>query len=63
MTPRRLPPPRQVEQIDGGFKVLDANGQPLAYTGDTSWANELHVIDWSEGSCITGSLKEFGAGG
>jgi hypothetical protein len=31
MTPRRFPPPWQVEQIPGGFKVLDANGQALAY--------------------------------
>jgi hypothetical protein len=28
---RRLPPPWQVEQTPGGFKVLDANGQALAY--------------------------------
>jgi hypothetical protein len=31
MTSRRFPAPWQVEQIDGGFKVLDANGQSLAY--------------------------------
>jgi hypothetical protein len=30
-TPRRFPPPWQVEQIPGGFKVLDASGQALAY--------------------------------
>jgi hypothetical protein len=28
---RRFPPPWQVEQIPGGFKVLDASGQALAY--------------------------------
>jgi len=28
---RRFPPPWQVEQILGGFKVLDANGQSLVY--------------------------------
>ena len=28
---RRFPPPWQVEQIPGGFKVLDATGQSLAY--------------------------------
>jgi len=28
---RRLPPPWTVEQIPGGFKVKDANGQSLAY--------------------------------
>jgi hypothetical protein len=30
-SPRRFPPPWQVEQIPGGFKVLDANGQALVY--------------------------------
>ena len=28
---RRFPAPRSVEQIPGGYKVLDANGQSLAY--------------------------------
>ena len=28
---RRFPPPWAVEKIPGGFKVLDANGQSLAY--------------------------------
>jgi hypothetical protein len=27
----RFPPPWSVEQIPGGYKVLDANGQGLAY--------------------------------
>ena len=31
MTSRRLPAPWQVEQIPGGYKVLDATGQALAY--------------------------------
>ena len=29
--PRRFPPPWTVEQIPGGYKVKDANGQALAY--------------------------------
>ena len=29
--PRRFPPPWTVERIPGGFKVLDAEGQLLAY--------------------------------
>src|SRR5688572_13678975 len=29
--PRRFPAPWTVEQIPGGFKVVDANGQSLAY--------------------------------
>ena len=31
MTTRRFPPPWTVEQIPGGYKVKDANGQSLAY--------------------------------
>jgi hypothetical protein len=30
-SPRRFPAPWQVEQIPGGYKVLDASGQALAY--------------------------------
>ena len=28
---RRFPAPWTVEAIDGGFKIVDANGQTLAY--------------------------------
>jgi hypothetical protein len=31
MTSRRFPAPWQVEQIPGGYKVLDAPGQALVY--------------------------------
>ena len=31
MTERRFPPPWTVEEIPGGFKVVDAQGQSLAY--------------------------------
>jgi hypothetical protein len=31
MTSRRFPPPWQVEQIPGGYKVVDASGQALVY--------------------------------
>jgi hypothetical protein len=31
MTSRRFPPPWRVQQTEGGFKVLDASGQALAY--------------------------------
>jgi len=31
MTSRHFPASWQVEQIPGGYKVLDANGQALAY--------------------------------
>jgi hypothetical protein len=28
---RRFPPPWTLETLDGGFKIVDANGQTLAY--------------------------------
>jgi hypothetical protein len=28
---RRFPPPWTLEALDGGFKIVDANGQTLAY--------------------------------
>ena len=31
MTERRFPPPWTVEAIDGGFKIVDANKQAIAY--------------------------------
>jgi hypothetical protein len=31
MTDRRFPPPWRVVRLPGGFKVIDANGQSLAY--------------------------------
>ena len=30
-SPRHFPPPWTVEQIPGGFKVVDASGQSLVY--------------------------------
>jgi hypothetical protein len=41
MTPRRFPPPWQVEQTPGGFKVLDANGQALVYVYARETAHDL----------------------
>jgi len=34
--PRRFPPPWTVERIEGGYKVLDAQGQSLAYVYGTA---------------------------
>jgi hypothetical protein len=31
MTGRKFPPPWTVEALDGGFKIVDSNGQSLAY--------------------------------
>jgi hypothetical protein len=46
---RRFPPPWTVEQIPGGYKVKDANGQSLAYVygretrADADIANVLTI--------------------
>jgi len=40
---RRFPPPWQVEQIPGGYKVLDASGQALAYVYARETPNEANI--------------------
>ena len=35
---RRFPPPWQVEALDGGFKIVDASGQALAYVYGPVWS-------------------------
>jgi hypothetical protein len=42
-SPRRFPPPWQVEQIPGGFKVLDANGQALVYVYARETRHEAEI--------------------
>ena len=42
-SPRRFPPPWQVEQTPGGFKVLDANGQALVYVYARETSNEANI--------------------
>ena len=40
---RRFPPPWTVEKIAGGYKVLDANGQSLAYvySREHPWESDI----------------------
>ena len=45
MTTRRFPPPWHVEQIPGGFKVLDASGQALAYIFASDTLAEADITD------------------
>jgi hypothetical protein len=40
---RRFPPPWQVEQTPGGFKVLDASGQALVYVYARETRNEANI--------------------
>jgi hypothetical protein len=39
----RFPPPWIVEALDGGFKVVDANGQSLAYVYSRENPNDAHM--------------------
>ena len=39
----RSPPPWTVEKIPGGFKVIDANGQSLAYVYSRENASDAHM--------------------
>ncbi len=51
MTSRRFPAPWSVEQIPGGYKVIDASGQALAYicARDTkAQADIAHVLTTDE---------------
>ena len=41
---RRFPPPWTVEALDGGFKVVDANGQTLAYVYGHADQRKLPVL-------------------
>ncbi len=40
---RRFPPPWTVEKIPGGLKVIDANGQSLAYVYSPANASDAHI--------------------
>jgi hypothetical protein len=40
---RRFPAPWTVENIPGGFKVYDANGQSLAYVYSRDNPNDAHI--------------------
>ena len=40
---RRFPPPWTVEQIAGGLKVVDANGQSLAYVYSRERPDDTHI--------------------
>jgi hypothetical protein len=42
---RRFPPPWAVEMIPGGFKVLDANGQSLAYVYSREKPDDAHIAN------------------
>ena len=54
--PRHFPPPWTVEQIPGGYKVLDANGQSLAYVYGRETA---HGLSMAEARRITSNIARL----
>ena len=62
MTSRLYPAPWQVEQIPGGYKVLDANGQSLAYIYSRERpadANIAHVLTTDEARRIAANVAKL----
>jgi hypothetical protein len=59
---RRFPPPWRVEQIPGGYKVLDANGQSLAYVYGRETradADTAHVLTMDEARRIVSNIAKL----
>ena len=60
MTSRRFPPPWTVEQIPGGFKVLDASGQALVYARETkAEADIAKVLTFDEARRIAANVAKL----
>jgi hypothetical protein len=61
-TTRRFPPPWRVEQIPGGYKVLDADGQSLAYVYGRETradADTAHVLTMGEARRIATNIAKL----
>jgi hypothetical protein len=62
MTTRRFPPPLTVEQIPGGYKVKDANGQSLAYVFGRETradADIAHVLTMDEARRVASNIAKL----
>jgi hypothetical protein len=62
MTTRRFPPPWRVEQIPGGYKVLDAEGRSLEYVYEretTAEADIAHVLTMDEARRIASNIAKL----
>jgi hypothetical protein len=62
MTTRRFPPPWTVEQIPGGYKVKDANGQSLAYVFGRETradADIAHVLTMDEARRVASNIAKL----
>jgi hypothetical protein len=61
---RRFPPPWTVEQMPGGYKVLDATGQALAYIYGREIradAATAHVLTMDEARRIAAKIAKLPA--
>jgi hypothetical protein len=59
---RRFPPPWTVEALDGGFKVLDANKQTIAYVyghADPRDAGIAKVLTMDEARRIAANIAKL----
>jgi len=62
MSTRRFPPPWRVEQIPGCYKILDANGQSLAYVYGRETradADTAHVLTMDEARRIASNIAKL----
>jgi len=62
MTTRRFPQPLTVEQIPGGYKVKDANGQSLAYVFGRETradADIAHVLTMDEARRVASNIAKL----
>jgi hypothetical protein len=58
---KRFPPPWTVEKIPGGFKLLDPNGQSLAYVYSRDKPDDAHmarVLTEDEARRITSNIAK-----
>jgi hypothetical protein len=59
---RRFPAPWTVEKMAGGFKVIDANGQALAYVYSRETPDAAHlakVLTEDEAWCIASNIAKL----
>ena len=59
--PRHFPPPWTVEQIPGGYKVIDANGQAVAhvYARETRADADANVLTMNEARRIATNIAKL----
>jgi hypothetical protein len=58
---RRFPPPWTIERIAGGFKVIDANGQSLAYVYCREEPHIAKALTLDEARRIAGGIAKLPA--